>query len=588
MIQYKEPIQIVTITIDYCDLNFGVGSCTAALSSTQPHKCFNTYHTCPVRDVFQKGTLDIKFCTPVAKLPIDGNTYFPYIKSVSASSSTVNLAGSNPKYGNLGKRGRLSVVLDDAPSNDAYTDKYALGRVDGTAQYSGVGYPPEKYGQMIGKLKARFPNFVNRPIKYEEGYIVDGVIQIERTRHFIWTTFDGPSSNSYTIGGKDVLSLLEEDKALAPATSKGYLSADIDTAATSITLTPTGIGDSEYPSSGYVNIGSEVMAFTRSGDVLTVTRASYKTEVASHSEGDVVQLCLEYINQYPHTIGYDLITNYSNADASHIDLPAWAAETNKWATTLRLSTLITEPTGVGALLAEMAPLGITFWWDDVEQKIGYDINSPPDTDPVAYSDDDFKEASSTENDEDRLTTIIFYAKQSDVTGSVEDGSNYDTSYVLTDADASLENYFGDVKIRKVYCRWLNGVANADTIVGIASRRLLNRFNTAPRIYRLTFDIDERDNVNLVDVISVTSDVTTTVTGLPDTVLAQIISVEESGRRSEIQVEAQRFLYEGNFAYVMENGSASYNSYTGDKNRKAFLIAEGDDFFDDGGKPYLII
>ena len=63
------------------------------------------------------------------------------------------------------------------------------------------------------------------------------------------------------------------------------------TSTTSVNLTPTGIG-SDYGSSGYVRIGSEVMAFTRSGDTLTLTRAQKaQQQVHTNRRHSAVVLC---------------------------------------------------------------------------------------------------------------------------------------------------------------------------------------------------------------------------------------------------------------------------------------------------------
>ena len=71
------------------------------------------------------------------------------------------------------------------------------------------------------------------------------------------------------------------------------------------------LGDEEYPASGWVRIGKEVMEFTRASDVLTITRAQYGTDAKAHSEGDNVQLCLVYESAAPADILYDMLNVYS-------------------------------------------------------------------------------------------------------------------------------------------------------------------------------------------------------------------------------------------------------------------------------------
>ena len=123
---------------------------------------------------------------------------------------------------------------------------------------------------------------------------------------------------------------------------------------TSINLTPTGIG-SDYGSSGYVRIGSEVMAFTRSGDTLTLTRAQKGTTASTHQQGDTVQLCYQVVGQTAQNIVYDLLVNYAFVDPSFIDKSAWDAEQVGYLPRL-YNTLVTTPTGVSKLLTVIALL----------------------------------------------------------------------------------------------------------------------------------------------------------------------------------------------------------------------------------------
>ena len=66
--------------------------------------------------------------------------------------------------------------------------------------------------------------------------------------------------------GKDVLKLASDERAVCPIPSQGRLNLDMTAIATSFTVTPSGVG-ADYDASGYVRVGSEVMSYTRSGDV---------------------------------------------------------------------------------------------------------------------------------------------------------------------------------------------------------------------------------------------------------------------------------------------------------------------------------
>src|SRR5690606_18894369 len=109
------------------------------------------------------------------------------------------------------------------------------------------------------------------------------------TRHFIITDM-AMEDGTVTIEGKDVLDLADDKRVQAPKAVNGSLAADIDTVAMAFTLSPAGIGDLEYPASGFACIGSELVQFTRSGDAVTIVQRGVSgTTIASHSAGDSVQ-----------------------------------------------------------------------------------------------------------------------------------------------------------------------------------------------------------------------------------------------------------------------------------------------------------
>ena len=137
----------------------------------------------------------------------------------------------------------------------------------------------------------------------------------------------------------------------------------------SFTLSPTGIGDEEYPASGKLALGGkEIVSFTRSGDTVSITRAQSNTEATTHDEGDRAQVVLEYSAEAVHDIIYDLITNYTEADPVWIDYAAWESEG------LTISPLysaqIAEPTPVRVLINELIEqCGLVMWWDAMDMQI---------------------------------------------------------------------------------------------------------------------------------------------------------------------------------------------------------------------------
>src|SRR5690606_22657610 len=128
--------------------------------------------------------------------------------------------------------------------------------------------------------------------------------------------------------------------------SRGRVATAIDEDDVTLVLTPSGVGDLDYPDSGKVAIGgSEIVSFTRSGDTMTITRAQSGTEAQEHDEDETVQLVLEYVSESPADLVYDLLTNYTDIDPSWCPLAEWKADIDEYIGRL-YSAEIAEPTAV--------------------------------------------------------------------------------------------------------------------------------------------------------------------------------------------------------------------------------------------------
>lgn len=590
------PIQIVEIDIDFCTLIYGEGACTAVLGTSGVRKCYNTWNTCQVKSVYNKGTLTLRFVNPRANLPKTSNVYFPVLKSVSAFSNSVNISGNNPRLGQLGRRGKVTVTLDDFPYHDRVTDKYAVERRDGTAQNDEGGYNPEDRGTFWTKFKKRSPNYAGRPLRVINTYILeDGTFDTSgdsQTRNFIITELKGPGdNNSVTIEAKDVLTLAEKKTAVAPTPSEGTLLEDIDETATSFTLSPENIGD-DYPSSGFAVIGSEVVQYTRIDDTITlVSRGAKKTEASSHSIGDTFQVAVNYEDQFIYEVLDDLLGTYTNIDSGFIDSANYQTEVERWAPTVKINTTITEPTPVADLLGELSVLGASIWWDDVDQKIKLRMNHPLDVDETSTPISDtnsIKGISQEDRDEERITQVHFYSVQSNPTEGLRDKSNYDRVLVSIDTDAQREENYGEPRIREIFCRWLN--TGNDSIVRIVSQRLLQRFTRAPEYFNITLDAKDI-SLGLTDILDVTSRVVSDETGAATTKKLQITEKSEVKSGHEVKIVCQSYEFDDFYGYVMENDANDYDSATDqEKEDGCYIIAEADadSGFDDNRPAYRVI
>lgn len=587
----REPIQYVEIDIDYCTLSYATGACGAILGTTGIRKCFNTFATCQDKTNFNKGIKTLRFVSNVANLP-KGFIAYPVLSKVSAFSSTVNIAGSNSKMAAFGRRATVTVDLQDFIDSDIYLDKYQQERVSGVAQADGVGYIPKDKGTFFGRLKARFPYYSGRPLRVINGYLDGGVLTVTQTRHFIITDFSGPDTDgSVSFEAADILTLADDDKAVVPKASRGKIKEDLAIeAGLTATLIPEGIG-AEYPSSGYATIGSEIVSYTRVGDTLTIVKRGLEgTSAATHSANDSFQEAYRVVNKRVDDLVYDLLVNYASVPASFCPrVSKWKPEISIWMGSVRLNTIITKPTGVKQLIGELADLGLSIWWDEVNQEIGLLANHPVKSEEItSISDrDNIKKVSQEDNNDERYTQVWFFTKQTDPTVDYKTYSNYDQINVIIDTDAESSNAYDDQKIKKVYCRWFN--KGADSVVRVLALRLLKRFNTPPKTVTVTLDAKDR-GLGLTDVVLLNTYLLSDDIGDSLPRLTQVYKLEEVKSGHEIRAYLQDYQYEGRFGYCMSNSTTStYDTASDTEKATGNYAVDGSTLkFSDGTGPYVAI
>ena len=579
----REPCTTVEIDLDYCTRTFGVAPCNAALGGDTVRKCYNTWATCKFKSAYNKGTNTLKFCEPNSSFPV-GLNYIPALENASGRSGTVNIAGSDDKMGALGVRAEVQASFVDFADGDKLTDKYWSERISGAAQIDEGGYDPKDRLSFWAKLKARNPNYAGRPMRIVQGYVDDGIWTPDTTRNYIMSEWDGPSSRGgVKISAKDILTLADDEKAVAPAISRGFLSEDIDETTTEITLLPSGIG-SEYSISGWAVIGAEIVSFERSGDVMTIVRGTRGTEAATHSVNDTVQETYSCRRRRIDAVIYDLLVNYANVPASYITFADWQAEVNRWAGQLVLTADICKPEGVKKLLGEIAVLGVSIWWDDVNQKIRLRMTRPEDDTNIYDVSDDFNIINITQEDmdEDRLTRVSFSTVQIDPTKALN-SDNFLRTRILIDVDAESAFNYDSQSLKTITCRWLNH--GDDALVRILSKRILNRFNRQP--VRFKVELDYKDNIELASVMRLSSRIVADESGKPANTLMQVISRNDKVPGHSLTVETQKFQFDGRYAFICENSRPDYNSSSAaQKSRGAYFVDDGTLLFSDGTGPYV--
>lgn len=587
----REPLQIVEIDIDFCTRTYGTAPCTASLGSTGVRKCYNTFFTCQDQGNYNAGTLTLRFSKNQIGLP-KGQTIFPALQSVSTNPAKITLGAVDERLGTLGKRARITVNLKDFKYSDALTDKYAAGRRDGTAQTDEGGYEPQDRGTFFGKLRRRFPYYNKRALRVKNGHVGDSLAAMD-TAHYVITEWEGPDlDGNVTITAKDVLDLADNDKAKCPKPSNGKLSEGItDSYTGAVTLKPATVGD-EYASSGRAAIGSEIVSFTRSGDVVTITaRGLDGTDASSHSEDDTFQQCYRAEAAKAQDVIQEILEDFADVPSGYITIGDWNAEVDVWLASLRLTRTIPKPVGVTTLLGELADFGILLWWNETTQKISLRVNRPPGYDETfeSLSDDDtIIEGSLGVKDlhDQRLSQTWFYHGQIDSAGSVSDPENYKRLFVASDLQAESDNEYDQSRIREFFSPWLGD--GDDVVAAAVSNRLTDRYRDTPREITFLADVKDKTRLELAQLIRATTRAMQDETGQNRAMDMQVTAAEETDPGNRLRITAQSYEFTGRYGFITENARPDYDASSAAQIEKGtYIVDESTLLFPDGTGPYVI-
>lgn len=576
-----ERVTWVEIDINFCAQRWGVSPCLAALDAKTPNKCALTFKTCAYQSAYTAipVTLTLTMQNQVG-LPISGR-YFPCLTKVQESEQTVNIAGSDPKLAALGRRATFKFEARDFVYEDRFLDPYYDERISGDAQFSGIGYQP--VGMFFERLRARDPYFANYPVRFNQGRVVDGALVADRTTHYILTEFD-PEGGLVRFEGVDVLDLAANDRALVPAPSQGRLDDDITADETEITLTPAGVGE-EYGTTGYVTIGREIMRFTRSGDVLTLTRGRFNTSPAAQKYGAAVQEAWRYTGK-AHTCVRDLLRYKDTVPLDWIPYDEWTAEAETWFD-IDLDAIITKPMPIADALGELSILGFSLFTDLAAQKIRFQPNrflfpDEADTTPVITDDDIIGDVKYDGRDSERLTRVEFRSVQFDPTQKLDD-DNFDQSYLVIAGDKEDPRAYGDVRYRLEKTRWLNQGQAA--FVRVIANRYLRRFKTPPERITITVKRRKYGDIALAGIVRLQTRHIPSEFAQIETKLFQVIKRKDANA-GEIALTLQRFEYNGNFGFWAAETAPDYIDATdSEKDRIAYWGPDTGDTFADGRPLY---
>jgi hypothetical protein len=348
--------------------------------------------------------------------------------------------------GEIQQMARPIVVACTEAEAPALIKRYALG----------AGYDPWTRGSFWTKWLARNPYFVNYRCRVRIG-TADQALAAMTVRSYVLDAIEGPDeAGRVTVTAKDLFSRLEGQKAMAPAASRGALSADLTGTPASFTAVPAGIGNLQYQAAGYVAIGDEIIQFTRSADVFTiVARGAFGTTQADHKQEDLVQQVLRYSAQRAHDVVYDLLLNYGNVPAASLPKGDWDAA--MISITALYTANIAAPTPVQDLVGELSEqVGFTAWHDtlsDQVQMAPLRASSPT----VVIGNDDLLAGAGLQlkkQTDRRASQVWVYYAQINPKKDLGERANYRSRLVSVDLGSEGADKYGTPAIREVFSRWI--------------------------------------------------------------------------------------------------------------------------------------
>ena len=238
----------------------------------------------------------------------------------------------------------------------------------------------------------------------------------------------------------------------------------------------------------------------------------------------------------------------------------WETEADQWLDGFIVSAVISEPTGLNQLLAELCRDAQFFiWWDERQQKILLRAVRPPTETPQVFTENANIIAGSqslVQKPDERISQIWYYYQPRDLSKSVTDEENYRKVRIRIDADAESPREYGESAVEKIFSRWVR----TDAIVVAITTRLLARYSVNP--YYLTISVDAKDRGTwTADVVDVSTRLLTNTEGLPFTTRYQIISAQETSPGSVVKYVLQNYNFSARYGFWMAADAPTYAAAT---------------------------
>jgi hypothetical protein len=427
----------------------------------------------------------MRFVSPAANRYIDTPGAFqpssalPALLAVSTAPTVLNVAAGNDNMSPLGLRAVAQVAIKDFPYNDVGFDPYLSAR----------SYDPLTRGSFWSKWLARNPYHTGYILRIYDGYFGDALSAMIK-REYSVEKIDA-SRSSVQITAKDILRRVTDNNLSAPALSNGALSLSLTNVAT--TFQAAGAVLADYPSSGWVRINSEIIAYTSTAlvgsnvEFTGCTRGQLNTVAAAHNQFDRVQRVLAYVDEPFQDIIYDLLTVWGGIPTAYIDKTAWDDEKLEWRDLYNFTAYLTDPVPIERLVGEICQQAQSnIWWDERVQEIILRAQRPNFLPDAITQDGNIVADSFTieEVAKDRASQVYVYYGLRNPTLNVTDKFSYANGEVIIDVDK--ERQYGEPAVKEIFCRWINTAVLAASL----GSSYLRRFRDVRR--HITFQLTAKD------------------------------------------------------------------------------------------------
>lgn len=373
----------------------------------------------------------------------------------------------------LGERSQLTMVFGEAKHPDVGPgyDPYLAER----------WYDPYRLGSHWGKWRSRWAGMQGVTAKLYRGFAHQELGAMEQRTLFVESMSGPTTAGIFSVTAKDALKFLDGDRAQAPAPSTGRLNAALDAEVdpVDITLAPAGVGVT-YKTSGYVAIGgNEIVAYTRSGDVMSIMRGAFNTPISSHNADDRVQEVLVYAAQNVANIIADLEINYAGVPPESVPITDWLTETTGFLSTV-YSGVIAVPTPVKQLVTELCvQSGLMHYWDDLTNIMRLQVLRQISASATVLDEKIYMLESLTIDEQPgkRVSRALTFFGLINPLEPIDKISNYRSAVLSIDPDAELKYGGGVPAIAKIYSRWI--ADGGLTVAAKVNELVLQRFGKAP-------------------------------------------------------------------------------------------------------------